>query len=89
MVHPGKDERLTFLQNFVCGATSGIVAKSLISPLEVVRVLAQVGTKESRSGLLKTFKNVYRNEGLKAFWKGNGYLVFTTVSLQCTSVYSF
>lgn len=72
MVHPGKDERLTFLQNFVCGAASGIVAKSLISPLEVVRVLAQVGTKESRSGLSKTFKNVYRNEGLKAFWKGNG-----------------
>lgn len=46
-------------------------ARTLTSPLDVVKILAQVGTRDSRQGLLSTFQNVYANEGLRAFWKGN------------------
>jgi solute carrier family 25 protein 43 len=34
--------------------------------------LAQVGTKDTQQGFLKSFGNIYKNEGLKGFWKGNG-----------------
>jgi len=68
----GKDERMTFAQNFVSGGIAGVASRTITSPLDVVKILAQVGTKESQQGFLKTFSNVYNQEGIKAFWKGNG-----------------
>lgn len=67
-----KDARLTFGQNFVCGGFAGVTSRTITSPLDVVKILAQVGTKDSEGGFLASFGNIYRNEGLKAFWKGNG-----------------
>lgn len=49
-----------------------MTSRTLTSPLDVVKILAQVGTEESQYGFLKTFGNVYRREGVLAFWKGNG-----------------
>jgi len=71
-VAKGKDERMTFGQNFVSGGIAGVASRTITSPLDVVKILAQVGTKDTQQGFLKTFSNVYNNEGLKAFWKGNG-----------------
>jgi solute carrier family 25 protein 43 len=67
----GKDERMTFAQNFVSGGIAGVASRTITSPLDVVKILAQVGTKDTQQGFLKTFSNVYQAEGLKAFWKGN------------------
>jgi solute carrier family 25 protein 43 len=67
-----KDRRLTFGQNFICGGFAGVSSRTITSPLDVVKILAQVGTKDTQAGFLGTFANVYKNEGLKAFWKGNG-----------------
>ena len=67
-----EDERLTFLQSIFCGGIAGVLSRTLTSPLEVVKVLAQVGTPESRVGFFRSFNRIYRSEGLKAFWKGNG-----------------
>ena len=72
MGKPANDERITFAQRFICGGVAGILSRTLTSPLEVVKVLQQVGTKEARAGLLRTLTTVYRSEGLQAFWKGNG-----------------
>ncbi|XP_066286729.1 solute carrier family 25 member 43-like [Branchiostoma lanceolatum] len=66
-----KDHRLTFLQSFVCGGTAGVTSRTLTSPLDVVKILSQVGTKDTQEGFLKAFSNLYKNEGLRAFWKGN------------------
>lgn len=33
--------------------------------------MAQIGTKETRDGFVKSFRNIYSNEGLSGFWKGN------------------
>jgi len=68
----GKDERMTFAQNFVSGGIAGVASRTITSPLDVVKILAQVGTKETQQGFMKTFSNVYKGEGIKAFWKGNG-----------------
>ncbi|EDO35337.1 predicted protein [Nematostella vectensis] len=72
MVNTAFDARITWFQSFLCGGTSAVLARSLTSPLEVVKVLAQVGTQEAKPGLIRTFASVYKREGIKAFWKGNG-----------------
>jgi len=68
----GKDDRMTFTQSFVAGGIAGVASRTITSPLDVVKILAQVGTKDTRQGFLKSFGNIYKNEGLKGFWKGNG-----------------
>ena len=67
-----KDNRITSFQAFISGGLAGVTSRTLTSPLDVVKILAQVGTEESQYGFLKTFGNVYRREGVLAFWKGNG-----------------
>jgi solute carrier family 25 protein 43 len=68
----GKDDRLTFSQSFVSGGIAGVASRTITSPLDVVKILAQVGTKNTQQGFLASFGNIYRHEGLRGFWKGNG-----------------
>jgi len=67
-----KDERMTFWQSFVAGGVAGVASRTITSPLDVVKILAQVGTKETKAGFIQSFKNIYAREGFWAFWKGNG-----------------
>jgi len=67
-----KDDRMTFTQSFVAGGIAGVASRTITSPLDVVKILAQVGTKETKDGFLKSFSNIYGKEGIRAFWKGNG-----------------
>lgn len=48
-----------------------MLARTLTSPLDVVKILNQVGTLEGKGGFLRTFRSIYGAEGLGAFWKGN------------------
>ena len=89
MIKPAEDERLTFLQSFFCGGIAGLLSRTLTSPLEVVKVLAQVGTPESRVGFLRSFNRIYRNEGLKAFWKGNGVSCLRLVPYSAIQLAAF
>lgn len=66
-----QDRRLTFWQNFIAGGIAGVGSRTFTSPLDVVKIICQVGSKQ-HTGFLGTFKNIYKQEGLKGFWKGNG-----------------
>ncbi|XP_044124381.1 solute carrier family 25 member 43 [Bufo gargarizans] len=66
-----RDSRLTSWQSTLCGGLAGVLSRTATAPLDVVKVLAQVGTFHSKQGFLGTFPALYRAEGLKAFWKGN------------------
>jgi solute carrier family 25 protein 43 len=68
----GRDDRLTITQSFFAGGIAGVASRTITSPLDVVKILAQVGTKETQRGFLATFSNIYKNEGIRGFWKGNG-----------------
>jgi solute carrier family 25 protein 43 len=59
------------LQSFLSGGFAGMLARTLTSPLDVVKILNQVGTPEGRGGFLRSFLHIYRAEGLGAFFKGN------------------
>ncbi|KAG2464628.1 solute carrier family 25 member 43 [Polypterus senegalus] len=66
-----RDDRLTVSQCLVCGAVAGVFSRTVTSPLDVVKVLGQVGTFHTRNGFWNTFRQVYRSEGIAAYWKGN------------------
>lgn len=48
-----------------------MASRTVTSPLDVVKIMAQIGAKETREGFLKSFRNIYSNEGIRGFWKGN------------------
>lgn len=69
---------ISFGKNLLAGGFSGIVAKTLIAPIERVKLLLQTQRGNSRlspqqfySGPLQCFQRIYREEGLVAFWRGN------------------
>ncbi|XP_029463464.1 solute carrier family 25 member 43 [Rhinatrema bivittatum] len=67
-----RDSRMTRGQSALCGGLAGLLGRSLTAPLEVVKVLAQVGSSHSEGGFVRSFSRLFQAEGGKAFWKGNG-----------------
>lgn len=65
------DSRVTGGQSWIAGGIAGIIARTVTSPLEVVKVLAQVGIDDAKRGFVGSFSHIANNEGIKAFWKGN------------------
>ncbi|XP_069468813.1 solute carrier family 25 member 43 [Ambystoma mexicanum] len=66
-----RDSRVTSLQTSLCAGLAGVLSRTATAPLDVVKVLTQVGTFHSKEGFLRTFSLLYQAEGLKGFWKGN------------------
>jgi len=66
-----------FFMDFLSGGVSGVVAKTCAAPLERVKLILQTqGTNERITkpykGIADVYVRVYREEGLLAFWRGNG-----------------
>ncbi|KAG8448267.1 hypothetical protein GDO86_015383 [Hymenochirus boettgeri] len=71
MITLTRDTRLTAWQSFLCGGVAGVLGRTVTSPLDVVKILSQVGTFHSKHGFLGTFRLLCKAEGLRALWKGN------------------
>ncbi|KAK6473697.1 solute carrier family 25 member 43-like isoform X1 [Huso huso] len=66
-----RDNRMSASQSLISGGVAGVFSRTATSPLDVVKIVTQVGTFHSKRGFLNAFHTVYREEGLRAFWKGN------------------
>ncbi|KAM4878727.1 solute carrier family 25 member 43 isoform 2-T2 [Sylvia borin] len=66
-----RDGRVTALQRLGCAGLAGALSLSLTAPLELLTVLAQVGTWHCRRGLRSAGLSLCRTEGVRALWKGN------------------
>ncbi|KAM9538218.1 solute carrier family 25 member 43 [Guaruba guarouba] len=66
-----RDARVTAVQRLGCAALAGALSLSLTAPLELLTVLAQVGTWHCRRGLRRAGPSLCRAEGVRALWKGN------------------
>lgn len=62
--------------SFICGGVAGALSRTAVSPMERVKVLFQVqgsGSGESyKKGTLATVLQIYREEGYKGLFRGNG-----------------
>jgi len=57
-----------FVKSVVCGGLAGCVAKTVVAPLERLRILRQV---EERGTFASAASRVWRQEGFVGFWTGN------------------
>mmetsp|Transcript_20813 Transcript_20813/g.26885 ORF Transcript_20813/g.26885 Transcript_20813/m.26885 type:complete len:303 (-) Transcript_20813:85-993(-) len=69
-----------FLINFMAGGVSGAVAKTCTAPIERVKLLIQTqdanpkiisGEVARYTGIVDCFSRVTKEQGFKAFWRGN------------------
>jgi len=72
---------MDFLKDFAAGGISGAVAKTCTAPIERVKLIIQTqdanpkimsGEVARYTGIGNCFTRVYQEQGLKAFWAGNG-----------------
>ncbi|VAI69351.1 unnamed protein product [Triticum turgidum subsp. durum] len=61
------------VRELIAGGVAGGVAKCAVAPLERVKILLQTSRAEFRgSGLVGSFRTIYRTEGPFGFYRGNG-----------------
>lgn len=59
-------------RNVIAGGIAGILAKSVVAPLDRIKILYQVSSAQFRLlDIPKVAQNIIREEGLSALWKGN------------------
>ena len=65
--------KLSTVERLASGATAGAVGKSAVAPFQRIQILYQVnvGQKLTLAGGLATTKDVIKNEGISALWRGN------------------
>ena len=70
----------SFLQNMVVGGSIGALAKTVMSPVERVKILMQTMDSNPRvisgeikpyTGVMDCFRRVASEQGIGAFWRGN------------------
>ncbi|EEC51868.1 predicted protein, partial [Phaeodactylum tricornutum CCAP 1055/1] len=60
------------VRNIVAGGFAGMLAKSVVAPIDRVKILYQVScAKFHLRNVPKVMKNIIRDEGFAALWKGN------------------
>jgi hypothetical protein len=60
------------VRNIVAGGIAGMIAKSVVAPVERIKILYQVTATEFHlRNLPEVARNIVKNEGASAMWKGN------------------
>lgn len=77
----GQKKEENFLVNFAAGGVSGAIAKTCTAPIERVKLIIQTQDANPRiksgevpryTGIADCFRRVHAEQGLRAFWAGNG-----------------
>eukprot|EP00064_Thunnus_orientalis_P020925 superscaffoldBa00006052_g21077 len=63
-------ETLSILERLVAGSLAGLTAQSTIYPMEVLKTRLALRTTGQYSGIADCAKQIFRKEGLGAFYKG-------------------
>lgn len=71
-------ESSSFIKNFLSGSIAGIVGRTIVAPIDRVKLLLQVQAtlkslpdNQAYKSMTDCFVRIYREEGLLAFWRGH------------------
>lgn len=88
---PGNaDAALNTLKALSAGAFAGALSRTLTSPLERLKVLKQVQSHNTKyKGIFSALATMYREEGIRSYWKGNGTNVIRIAPFSAIQFVSF
>ena len=71
MIHSNKINNI--LIDFLSGGISGTIAKTIIAPLEIVKLIQQTQSNEQfkKNGIFLSIKNLIKEKGIFSLWRGN------------------
>lgn len=67
---------ISFLKDFAAGGTSAAISKTIVAPIERVKLLLQTQDASSQitkkyTGIIDVFRRVPQETGVMSFWRGN------------------
>ena len=72
------------------GAFAGAVSRTITSPLERLKVMKQMqASGDKYNGIVAALVRMYREEGLRSYWKGNGTNVIRIAPFSAIQFFSF
>ncbi|EJS43678.1 tpc1p [Saccharomyces arboricola H-6] len=89
-----KGQSVPVWKTLLAGAVSGLLARSVTAPMDTIKIRLQLtpanGLRPFGSQVLEVVKNMMKNEGIRALWKGNipGSLLYVTFGATQFSSYS-
>lgn len=76
MVHSNKETSSRDVAEYlVAGCGAAVVSRTFIAPIERVKIIFQTAKKSQLDGWLSIAPRIWKEEGLLAFWRGNGVAV--------------
>ena len=81
--------------SFLAGGVAGAVSRTVVSPLERLKILYQIqsaGRTEYQLSIWKALEKMYKDEGWRGFMRGNGtncvrIIPYSAVQFSAYSVY--
>eukprot|EP00249_Psilotum_nudum_P017851 c26522_g1_i1 orf=811-1350(-) len=75
-----RDAMPTYVKELIAGGVAGGFAKTVVAPLERIKILYQTGYGNFQSiGVLRSLHCILKKEGFRGFYKGNGASVIRVV----------
>eukprot|EP01025_Chloroclados_australasicus_P016609 TRINITY_DN1836_c0_g1_i3.p1 TRINITY_DN1836_c0_g1~~TRINITY_DN1836_c0_g1_i3.p1 ORF type:complete len:373 (-),score=46.79 TRINITY_DN1836_c0_g1_i3:293-1411(-) len=80
LAEKGKDQSLAFLKDLAAGGIAGAISKTVVAPIERVKLLLQTQDSNPRiksgeiaryKGIVDCFVRVSAEQGVLSFWRGN------------------
>ncbi|KAG4305782.1 hypothetical protein PORY_000692 [Pneumocystis oryctolagi] len=63
----------SFFVSFLSGGIAGIVSRTVVSPLERIKIIFQIQDKNKHyQGIMSTLSKIWKEEGFKGYMRGNG-----------------
>lgn len=72
------------VRNLVCGGLAGMLAKSVVAPMDRIKIMYQVTSATFRLGDVPSVAySIAQKEGWQALWKGNSVTMLRVFPYRC------
>jgi hypothetical protein len=85
----GEKLDMNMVKSLFAGGVAGAVSRTATSPLERLKVMKQVQMGDKYKGVIAPLVQMYREEGLLSYWKGNGTNVVRIAPYSAIQFFSF